>query len=243
MQANYDELKVPEYELPELLTGSDGRQVSDAATWVQRRQEILELFETHVYGRTPAWTGKPDFEVSSRANGVLDGTAIRKEITARFTEEADGPALKLLIYLPAGARQPVPLFLALNFGGNHTIHKDPGITLGKVWKCQGSGRCDQHMLIALIAPRPVYVASARQDQWADPRGECLSLLATDSVYKLLGTDGLGTREIPDVNRPIHNTRGYHLRRGKHDLKPYDWRRYLDFPTCISDSASSRRVGN
>jgi hypothetical protein len=88
---------------------------------------------------------------------------------------------------------------------------------------------DQHMLMALIAPRAVAVGSAFEDKWADPRGEFLSLVHAVPIYKLLGHAGLGTVTMPPAGMPIHGDRmHYHLRAGKHDLTLEDWNQYWDF---------------
>ena len=87
---------------------------------------------------------------------------------------------------------------------------------------------DSHMLLALVAPRPLYVASAEEDQWADPRGEFLSAVAASEVYELLGKTGIGTAQMPSVNQPVGDGVRYHVRTGKHDITAYDWQQYLDF---------------
>lgn len=88
---------------------------------------------------------------------------------------------------------------------------------------------DAHELIALSAPRPLYVASAELDIWADPRGEFLATKAAEPVYKLFGKSGLGIDEMPPLNKAANTgTLGYHFRTGKHDVTAYDWEQYLAF---------------
>lgn len=87
---------------------------------------------------------------------------------------------------------------------------------------------DQHQLIALMAPRPVYVASAEEDEWADPNGEFLSAKAAGPVYKLFGLGGVGVESQPPVNSPVGDYVGYHVRTGGHDVTDYDWAQYLKF---------------
>ena len=398
-----DESKVPPYTLPDPLVTSAGSPVRDAAAWrAQRRPELLELFAREVYGRTPS--GRPAAlraEVTSVDRLALDGKATRKEVTLWFTGKTDGPRMHLLIYQPNGLKSPPPVFLGLNFFGNHTVHADPAITLaqphvvydaaryrpadpqpqkkppqrgaqadkwqveaviargyatatvwcndlapdradglaapgsvsemlgtggaetraGDAWGAMGvwawglsraldyletdpeldaqrvavhgfsrlgkaaiwaaaqderfamlisnESGCggaalskriygetvgiinskfphwfaknfrryddneaalpvDQHELLALIAPRPLYVASAEGDQWADPRGEFLSAQAAEPVYALFGKKGLGVTAMPSLDTPVGDTIRYHNRTGKHDMTAYDWAQYLDF---------------
>ncbi len=391
-QANYDESKVPPYTLPDPLVLANGQRVADAETWrTRRRPEILELFRTHVYGRSPGRPEAMTFKVFDDEPNALGGKATRRQATVFFTGKDDGPKMDILLYIPNGAPRPAPAFLLLNFNGNHAVASDPGIRLSTSWMPQGQGvvnnrateaargsessrfpieailargyavatvyygdivpdlhdgfrsgvfpfidqgrrgpdswgaiaawawglsraldylatdrgidarrvfvlghsrlgktalwagaqderfaivfsndsgcggaslarrrfgetverinrvfphwfcenykkygirvddmPVDQHELIALIAPRPCYVASAEQDRWADPHGEFLSAKGADPVYRLLGTDGLPAADMPPVGQPVLGTLGYHIRAGVHDLTPYDWARYMDF---------------
>jgi len=396
-ETNVDESRVPAYTLPDPLVTQNGQPVRDAAAWHARRAEILRLFETHVYGRTP----KLDFHLRAETRAVepraFRGLATRKEITLRLFDDPAAPRIDLLLYLPNRAKRPVPALLGLNYYGNASVENDPavalstrwmrptkemgivnnqattatrgahasrwaieraltygyavatfyygdiepdcregwktglrGYVLGKsgrtgfaadewgaigawawglsraldylttqpaidphqvlvfghsrqgktalwagaqderfaivvsndsgeggaalarrrfgetiadsvrlsgYWYCQNYQRyvdheadlpTDQHMLVALAAPRPVYVASADLDTWADPRGEFLSALAAEPVYRLLGQSGLGVKQMPPPNQPVGQRIGYHLRRGAHNITAYDWEQYLRF---------------
>ncbi|WP_157172412.1 glucuronyl esterase domain-containing protein [Nocardia pneumoniae] len=90
---------------------------------------------------------------------------------------------------------------------------------------------DGNLLLSLVAPRPLYTASANDDRWADPKGEFLSLRSAATTYTLLGTSALPSdTPMPPVDQPIgtDTNTAYHIRSGKHDVTAYDWQRYLDF---------------
>jgi hypothetical protein len=87
---------------------------------------------------------------------------------------------------------------------------------------------DQHMLVGLIAPRPVFISCAEEDVWADPKGEFLGGLHADSVYRLLTGEGCDAREQPGVNEVLMSRIGYYVRPGKHDITPGDWKVHMDF---------------
>ncbi|MBA7584336.1 Carbohydrate esterase [subsurface metagenome] len=380
----------------------EGEKIDNTYKWLQiRRPEILDMFRQQVYGKVPENEIIVETNCRSSLHGrsgclALSGKAIRKEISIIVSNGIDSVNISLLIYLPDKKTQPVPLFIGLNFYGNHTINSDPGITLNQSWMrnkkefyinenkatemsrgvrktrwpvekildrgyglatiyygdidpdyddgfnngihplfykgsrknpapdewgsisawawglskamdyfetdpdidqnkvvvfghsrlgktslwagamdsrfaivisnnsgCGGAALSrrqfgetvkrintvfphwfcknfhqynnneeklpvDQHMLVALIAPRPVYIASASEDLWADPKGEFLSAMLAGEVYKLFGKD-VEVTEMPEENHPVNQGYiGYHIRQGKHDITWYDWQNYLDF---------------
>ncbi len=390
-----DEAKVPEYKLPDVLTRFNGSKVKSAKTWFKKqRPEILKKFTEEVYGKVPAKLEIQDVKVWETSDEAINGIAVRKQLSLFFKKGDRNLEVNVLMYLPKSEKK-VPVFLAYNFSGNHTVYNDPNIRLTESWVkddpsvgiinnqvteqsratasnrwpveeivksgyglvtvyygdidpdkddfsdgieaflyegiqtkpkydewgsiaawawglsrvmdyfesdsavdskkvavlghsrlgkaalwtgatdsrfamvisnesgCGGAALSkrvfgetvqiintsfpywfcgnfkkyndneaelpvDQHMLLALIAPRPLYVASAEGDKWADPRGEFLSAKYASAVYELLGNEGLPVKEMPEVNHPVMGTIGYHIRSGKHDLTLYDWQQYLKF---------------
>jgi hypothetical protein len=88
---------------------------------------------------------------------------------------------------------------------------------------------DQHMLIAAIAPRPLYIASASEDLWADTDGEFLGAYFGSEAYRFLGEQGIGINsDFPETHQPIGDQVRYHVREGDHGVFPYDWERFLEF---------------
>ncbi|MFM8413113.1 MAG: family 16 glycoside hydrolase [Planctomycetota bacterium] len=86
---------------------------------------------------------------------------------------------------------------------------------------------DAHVTLAMAAPRPLYVASAVEDHWADPRGEFLAAVAAEPVWKLFSREGLGTADYPPVGRSVGDWVVYHVRAGRHDLLAEDWEHFAD----------------
>ena len=131
---NYDEAKVGVYTLVDPLVMSNGKPVKDAKTWfAKRRPEIEAIFETQQYGRDPGRPVDESFDVTDKGTLALDGKAIRKQITISFSNDPAWPRIHLLIYLPAGARKPVPMFFTINFGAIQNAVDDPGVTPIEVW--------------------------------------------------------------------------------------------------------------
>jgi len=385
------------YVLPEVLKTGSGKVIQTTKQWEQeRRPEILGLFKQHVYGKTPEQKLKLRFVTRNVSSNALHNKATRKEVRIFFSQDTSY-YMDMLMYLPNKVKQPVPLFLGLNFGGNQVIDADPGITISKRWitygeapqyinhfsteHSRGSQRSDWpvenildagyglatvyygdlqpdsansvnagiaplfyrqgqtqpadnewgaigvwawglsramdylqtdkainskqialvghsrlgkaalwagaqdkrfaivisnnsgeggaaitrrkygetiaiinkafphwfsanfkqfnnrenslpvdfHQLIALIAPRPVYIASASEDQWADPTGEYLSGFYATPAYALYGLQGLESPVPPAIDHPTGNGAiGYHLRQGEHAMTHYDWEQYLHF---------------
>ena len=373
---NFEESKVPAYTLPDLLADG-GKSVRTPEAWQARRNEILEQFRAHVYGRSPQRPERLTYQVLEENARAMDGAATLKRVAVLSTQAARDHRFELTLFLPNARQAPVPVFLLLNNrpvsntdptrreqsdfwpaeqviargygiaaiqtnelapddkdrfrdgvirlfeddtpagpsptwaalaawawgarrvmdyfetdprvdsrhvavvghsrggkaalwagaederfslvvsnesgeGGAALTRRQFGETLARItetfphWFVKGyasfAGRVDalpidQHMLIALMAPRAVYVASADEDLWSDPRGEFLSLAHASPVFSLWGDPPIATDDMPALNQPrIVGRRGYHVRRGGHNLTRYDWQSFMDF----SDAVLKRR---
>src|SRR5690606_27108150 len=111
-EPNYDENKVPDYELPPLLVTSSQQTVKNARTWEsQRRPEILRVFEEQMYGVTPQTKVNVEFRVHQFVENAIEGVADLKEVDLIFSNSRGEHSARLLLLLPTNADGPVPVFL------------------------------------------------------------------------------------------------------------------------------------
>ncbi|ESQ83290.1 hypothetical protein AEAC466_13645 [Asticcacaulis sp. AC466] len=390
LDGNFDEALAGGHVLPDPLVMRDGRPVTSARMWrVERRPELVALFEDTIFGVAPPPPKQMRSVVTDTDTKALGGTATRKQVTLYLNGDTQGPQMHVLIYLPNGVKA-APVFVGLNFHGNQAINDDPAIDITTTWLTDyqspgivkhhataasrgqdaaewplakilaagygvatfapgdlypdsdnmiaesvhpfygtqssapnhwgaiatwawgmsrvydylatdhqvdahriiaighsrygkaalwagardtrfamvvandsGAGGAklyrrnfgesirvmntywfaprfktfasrendlpvDAHELIALVAPRPVYIATASEDLWGDTTGQFLAAQAADPVYRLLGTQGLGVSTLPPPDTPVHSIIGFHIRTGPHAITDYDWSQYLRF---------------
>lgn len=126
-------------ELPDPLAMMDGRKVDSRAMWEkQRKPELRDLFQHYMYGYLP-----PAREVSGtvrRSDAMaFGGKATLKEVSLLFAGPK-GPKLDLLLVVPNQRQGKAPVFVGLNFSGNHAIVADPEVALPTTWMRQGKGK-------------------------------------------------------------------------------------------------------
>ena len=120
--SNYSHGQQAYSPLPDAFTFSDGKKVTNAKQWDARREELLKVFRSEMYGTSPPRPGDMRFEVFDQENNALGGKATRKQITIHIKENGREAKFDLLVYIPNKARHPVPAIIGLNFIGNR--HED-----------------------------------------------------------------------------------------------------------------------
>ena len=377
--------------LPDALVAFDGSRVKSRKDWTQkRRPELMALFQHYMYGTLPPAPAAARFTVDQIDRYYFGGLATKKQITIAF--ETNLPQIQMLLVVPNRRSKPAPVFLGMNFCGNHAVVSDPTVPLSSAWlynSCKGctnnqateasrgsetdtwavrqtiergyafacfySGdvvpdradliqglrdrfpapagggtndfgaiaawawgyhRCvdylvndrdlnpkrvmavghsrngktallaaafdtrialviplqagcggtspnrgtvgesvkrintafphwfnarykqfndstdrmpfDQHALIALCAPRPVLLANAQEDQWANPAGQFEMLKAAQPAFRLAGGGKLKAATMPSINELSDGALGYYIRPGRHSMTTQDWKVFLDY---------------
>jgi len=123
----------PHPELPDPLIMLDGRRVTSKDDWMnKRRPELKNLFQHYMYGYFPPPPEKITFHVDRVDPKALGGKATLKEITIAFGPPGT-PKMQVLLFIPNKRQGPAPVFLGLNFQGNHTVVADPKVPLPSTW--------------------------------------------------------------------------------------------------------------
>lgn len=126
--ANYDEMSIPRYEIPDVLQAADGSRITGVKEWEARRPEVVDMLQKEMFGYMPTHPKDLHFKVENEDGAVFGGKASRKEVKV-FLSADESVYFTMLMYVPNGVKGPVPAFLGLNFQGNHTICEDPGVSV------------------------------------------------------------------------------------------------------------------
>jgi hypothetical protein len=141
---NYQEDRVGDYALPELLICADGTRVSSAKTWLtKRRPELVRLVEEIQFGRMPPRPPGLRFDVFDKGTPAFNGKALRKQVTVYLAKDSTDHKMNVLIYIPAQARKPVPLLLNISFMAGNQLTDDPGVVVGEIWRDGKKIKADQ----------------------------------------------------------------------------------------------------
>lgn len=135
-EANYDKTKIQPYSLEDPLTFADGRKVTSADGWAERRKEILEMFSREMYGEEPPAPGALVTEIADEKRTV-DGHAIRRQYKMWFKVDRSGPCINWIVWIPVFGKKPVPVISFLNYRGNHELVFDDDIPVQQGWTRAG----------------------------------------------------------------------------------------------------------
>ena len=134
-EINYDESKVPEYVLPDVLLLGNGRKVVTKEQWEkQRRPELLNIFATQMYGKTPAEKIHVRYEILTENPDDMDGKATSKQVKFIFSNKGKELEAILLLYIPNRPEKKVPVFVGYNYKGNHSTTTDTTIVYSPVFR-------------------------------------------------------------------------------------------------------------
>jgi len=131
--------------LPDPLVMMDGRRVTSRAQWEkERRPELKALYQHYMYGAIPPAPGRMEMKVVGEHRDFLGGQATLKLLTLETGPGAGAPRIDLLLLVPNARRGPAPVFLAMNFCGNHALTADARVPLARGWLYDSCKGCTNH---------------------------------------------------------------------------------------------------
>jgi hypothetical protein len=190
---NYTEAKAGTYTLPDALKLNNGQPVKDAKTWTQkRRPEIRKLIEDNWFGRAPGRPKDMTFEMVEQDAKAFGGKAIRRQTTIYFTKERTGPKMELLLYLPANAKGPSPVFLNMSFFANNLAVADPDVKVGMRWDAKTKTQVTAEPLPGRGGAAPG-ARGLRVEQFIDHGIGIATFNKDDLAPDFVGSEGMGIK--------------------------------------------------